>query len=101
MAQIDKLNYLPLLCWFLVLFILLYFYLFTQILPLVFSALHTRGLFFRDLLREASLVSNFFFFLCFCAKDLVFFRFIFLLLISFFFLGIFSFKVNVSTFFIA
>lgn len=52
MAQIDKLNYVPLLVWFLIFFIFFYFYLVIYVLPFIFSALRVRSLFFDSLLGE-------------------------------------------------
>lgn len=52
MAQIDKLNYLPLLVWFLVFFIFFYFYLVIYVLPVIFGALKVRRLFFNSLINE-------------------------------------------------
>lgn len=50
MSQVDKLVYLPLLFWFVVLFLSLYFLVFCYLLPLFFTAFKTRRLFFIDLL---------------------------------------------------
>src|ERR1044072_9221275 len=50
MSQVDKLVYVPLLFWFVVLFLSLYFLVFCYLLPLFFTAFKTRRLFFIDLL---------------------------------------------------
>ena len=52
MSQLDKLNYLPILFWFLVFFFIMYFLLFSYILPLIFGSLKVRELFYRQLLDE-------------------------------------------------
>lgn len=52
MSQIDKLNYVPLLFWFLIFFGFLYFYLVLYILPFIFGSLRTRALFFNYLVNE-------------------------------------------------
>lgn len=52
MSQIDKLNYIPLLVWFLLFFGFLYFYLVVYILPFIFGALRARSLFFNHLVNE-------------------------------------------------
>lgn len=52
MSQIDKLNYVPLLFWFLIFFVFLYFYLVSYILPFIFGALRTRVFFFNYLVDE-------------------------------------------------
>jgi hypothetical protein len=52
MAQIDKLNYVPLLVWFLVFFVFFYFYLLIYVLPFIFGALRVRALFFNYLVDK-------------------------------------------------
>jgi hypothetical protein len=56
MSQVDKLVYVPLLFWFVVLFFLLYVGVFCYLLPLFFGAFKTRRLFFFDLLISNHLV---------------------------------------------
>ena len=52
MSQVDKLNYLPLLFWFLILILIFYFLVFSFLLPLLFSSLKTRGIFFFILVDD-------------------------------------------------
>ena len=60
MSQIDKLNFLPHLFWFFVLFGIFYFIVFSYILPMIFQALETRSIFFYALLED-SFSGNIFF----------------------------------------
>jgi len=63
MSQIDKLNFLPNLFWFLVLFIVFYFLIFSYILPLIFQSLQLRSIFFASLLEENFSFNIFYFFI--------------------------------------
>jgi len=60
MSQIDKLNFLPHLFWFFVLFGVFYFIVFSYILPLIYQSLELRSIFFNSLLSD-SLSFNIFF----------------------------------------
>jgi len=50
MAQVDILNYFPLLIWFFIIFIFYYFIIFCYIIPIFFSSLTVRKLFLIELL---------------------------------------------------
>lgn len=50
MAQVDKLNYLPLLFWFIIFFILIYFLITVRIIPYVYIILKSRSRFYKKLL---------------------------------------------------
>jgi len=52
MSQVDKVNYLPLLFWFVILFFVFYFIIFTFILPMLYTTLKVRQLFFFELILE-------------------------------------------------
>jgi len=52
MSQVDFINYIPLIFWFIVFFIILYGLLYTCVLPLIYSALKTRNCFLEDLIKE-------------------------------------------------
>jgi hypothetical protein len=97
MSQLDKLNYLPLLFWFLVFFILMYFILFSYILPLIFSGLKVRELFYRHLLNEVFIFFDAGFLFAFLFKSNSFISIIFFLF-SFFssslYLEVFFFRFN-------
>lgn len=51
MAQVDKLNYIPNLFWFILLFIFTYFVIFCYILPFLYSSLKTRNFYYHSLIR--------------------------------------------------
>jgi hypothetical protein len=99
MSQIDKLNYMPILFWFLVFFIGLYFILFVYILPLIFSGVKVRSLFFKQLIEEMVIISIFNVGLDLFYKDFSYFsvlNFLFSVLHSFIFLKIFYFRHGTS-----
>jgi len=50
MAQVDKINYIPLLFWFIILILLFYVITFTFIIPMLYNALKVRQLFFLELI---------------------------------------------------
>jgi hypothetical protein len=50
MSQVDKLNYIPLLFWFIILMGLLYIIVFLLFIPLVYTILKTRQNFFEEIL---------------------------------------------------
>lgn len=50
MAQVDKLNYLPLLFWFIIFFILIYFLITVRIIPYVYIILKSRARFYKKLI---------------------------------------------------
>lgn len=52
MSQVDKLNYLPMILWFVIFLAFFYFMIFSFILPLIFSSLSVRFLFFDNLLKN-------------------------------------------------
>jgi hypothetical protein len=52
MSQVDKLNYLPMILWFVIFLVVFYFMIFSFILPLIFSSLSVRFLFFDNLLKN-------------------------------------------------
>lgn len=51
MAQVDKVGHLPLLFWFVLLFLAIYFYVYTRFLPPVFISFKARNFIFRSLLK--------------------------------------------------
>jgi len=60
MSQIDKLNFIPHLFWFLVLFFLFYFFIFSYILPLIYQSLKVRELFLTFIINESLLYDIFY-----------------------------------------
>jgi hypothetical protein len=54
MSQVDFVIYLPLLFWFLIFFIIFYILLYIYIIPLLYSALKVRQLFFISLISDLS-----------------------------------------------
>lgn len=92
MSQVDKLNYLPLLFWFILAFSFFYILIFSFFLPLVFGGLKVRGFFFHLLLIDLISLSVLDFFLMlnfvsgfsFFFIDLVFFFFKSVFLVNFF-----------------
>lgn len=61
MSQIDKLNYIPHLFWFLILFFLFYFLVFSYILPLIYQTLKVRELFLNFIINESLLYDVFYY----------------------------------------
>jgi len=61
MSQIDKLNFIPHLFWFLILFFIFYFLIFSYILPLIYQALKVRELFLSFIINESLLYDSFYF----------------------------------------
>jgi hypothetical protein len=55
MSQVDKVVYIPLLFWFIILFLGLYLVVYSYFLPLLFSSFKTRRLFFIHLIYSSSL----------------------------------------------
>lgn len=51
MSQVDRLVYVPLLFWFVILLLLLYFVVYSYFLPLFFTAFKVRRLFFYNLVN--------------------------------------------------
>jgi len=49
MSQIDKIIYLPLLFWFIILLILLYFFIFSYFFSIFLSILKVRIIFYKDI----------------------------------------------------
>jgi len=64
MSQIDKLNFIPHLFWFVLLFIIFYFLVFSYILPLIYQTLKVRELFLNFIINESLLYDNFFTVIC-------------------------------------
>lgn len=60
MSQIDKLNFVPHLFWFIFLFFIFYFLIFSYILPLIYQTLKIRELFLNLIINESLLYNNFF-----------------------------------------
>ena len=52
MSQVDKLNYLPILFWFFIVFFLFYLFIFSYFLPLIFTGLKVRSFLFFSLLGD-------------------------------------------------
>ena len=48
LAQVDKIAYLPLVFWFLILFLVFYFCIFTRLIPLFVTSLLTRIMYYND-----------------------------------------------------
>lgn len=97
MSQIDKLNYIPLLFWFLIFFSFFYFILVIYVLPLIFSALRVRSLFFNHLLNEFLdwvFFRGFFAFVCSNSSHFSLISFFFTLLVGLFHLDYFFFFLN-------
>ena len=53
MSQVDKLNYVPLLVWFVILMTLLYVIVYVHFLPLAFSIVSIRTKFLQVLVAES------------------------------------------------
>lgn len=60
MSQIDKLNYIPHLFWFILLFFIFYFLIFSYILPLIYQTLKVRELFLNFIIHESLLYDVFY-----------------------------------------
>ena len=60
MSQIDKLNFIPHLFWFVILFGIFYFLIFSYILPLIYQTLKVRKLFLNFIINESLLYDIFF-----------------------------------------
>jgi len=60
MSQIDKLNFVPHLFWFVVLFFIFYFLIFSYILPLIYQTLKVRELFLTFIINESLLYDTIF-----------------------------------------
>jgi len=52
MSQVDLINYIPLIFWFIIFFVVLYCLIFMYILPLIYSALKVRVCFLKSLIKE-------------------------------------------------
>lgn len=59
MSQVDLVIYIPLLFWFVILFVMFYVLMYVYIIPLLFSTLKVKQLFFVDLMNNIS-ISNLF-----------------------------------------
>jgi hypothetical protein len=59
MSQVDIVTYIPLLFWFIILFIIFYILMYIYIIPLLFSTLKVKNLFF-SFLMENLYISNLF-----------------------------------------
>jgi len=62
MSQLDKLNFLPHLFLFFLLFGFFYFIVFSYLLPLIFQSLQARSIFFNGLLVDAFSFNIFYYF---------------------------------------
>lgn len=58
MSQVDKLNYVPLLIWFIVFFVLLYVVIFCKFLPLAYSILFVRTKFVQSVVLQTCQLIN-------------------------------------------
>ena len=58
MSQVDKLNYVPLLIWFIVFFVFLYIVIFCKFLPLAYSILFVRTKFVQSVLLQTCQLIN-------------------------------------------
>ena len=58
MSQVDKLNYVPLLIWFIVFFVLLYVVVFCKFLPLAYSILFVRTKFVQSVVLQTCQLIN-------------------------------------------
>jgi hypothetical protein len=52
MSQVDFVNYIPLLIWSIISFLIFYCLIFMYILPLFFNSLKVRAFFYQDLLKN-------------------------------------------------
>ena len=64
MSQVDRLVYIPLLFWFIILFVGLYLIIYCYFLPMFYTVFKTRRLFFFNLFQANELAVNLFYF-CF------------------------------------
>lgn len=62
MSQIDRLNFVPHLFWFIILFLVFYFLIFSYLLPVLFQSMETRSLFFESLLKDSLAFNIFYYF---------------------------------------
>ena len=60
MSQIDKLNFIPHLFWFILLFLFFYFLVFSYVLPLIYQTLKVRELFLNFIIHESLLYDIFY-----------------------------------------
>jgi len=60
MSQIDKLNFVPHLFWFIILFLLFYFLVFSYFLPLVYQTLKVRRFFLNFVMKTVVLYDVFY-----------------------------------------
>jgi len=58
MSQVDKLNYVPLLVWFIILFAVLYIVIFCKFIPLAYSILFVRTKFVQSVVLETCQLIN-------------------------------------------
>ena len=58
MSQVDKLNYVPLLVWFIIFFALLYIVIFCKFLPLAYTILFVRTKFVQSVVLETCQLIN-------------------------------------------
>lgn len=58
MAQIDRVIYFPMLVWFIFLFLVFYFVLYFTFLPVIYTALKGRSLFFMDLILSIKRINK-------------------------------------------
>lgn len=76
MAQVDKLNYLPLLFWFVLLFVAIYIVILTRFLPMLYSMLKTRRLFFSMVFNRIKKYSSSLFFTHYVLLKLVYLSYV-------------------------
>lgn len=58
MSQVDKLNYVPLLIWFIIFFAFLYMVIFCKFLPLAYTILFVRTKFVQSVVLETCQLIN-------------------------------------------
>jgi len=97
MSQIDKLNYIPLLFWFMFFFFFLYGLLLIYILPFIFGTLRVRTLFFTKLVNaflDWFFFRGYFVFICFNSSHFSMLSFFFTVIVGLFYLDYFFFFFN-------
>lgn len=75
MAQIDRVIYFPMLVWFIILFLLFYFVIYFMFLPVIYTSLKGRSLFFLELITLLKRINKGFKFFVFFFKKYGLFNF--------------------------
>jgi hypothetical protein len=74
MSQIDKVNYIVHLFWFVILFLMLYMFLFYLFIPVFFQSINIRMFFYFYLIKTNNVYNNFIIFLVNFSYNLKFFE---------------------------